>query len=70
MPIVLDVSALDTLLSQPLTKKHIYCNFHKAYLSHAHMVKLVQLNIQSVSFCDGYTIYPTHELTQLRKKRK
>ncbi len=67
MHIVLDVSAFDTLLSKPLAKKHIYCNFHKAYLTHAQLLKLTQLDIQSVSFCDGHTIYPNHELTRLRK---
>lgn len=67
MHIVLDVSAFDALLSKPLTKKHIYCNFNKEYLTHAHLTKLAQLNIQSVSFCDGHTIYPNHELTRLRK---
>ncbi len=67
MHIALDVDAFDTLLSHPLMHPHIYCNFHKSYLSHAQLLKLNELQVKSVSFCDGYTIYPTHELTRLRK---
>lgn len=54
--------SLGDFLKKELSQgRHIYCSFTKAQLHGSLRRELKKREIQSISFIDGYTIYPCHE---------
>ncbi|MGD1336111.1 hypothetical protein ACP6H1_27335 [Vibrio harveyi] len=68
--IVKDMDDLARLLSTKLEYHHLYCQFCKGRLTRYWLLKLVEMGVKSVSFCNGHTIYPTSELTYIKPMLK
>ena len=65
--IVATLKELEQLLEHPeLKTKHLYCRFQKETLQHHHLIALKKRRVQSVTFTNSCTIYPSSVLTQLK----
>ena len=56
-----DTSLSDFLKTEIAEGKHIYCSFKKESIDYGFKQLLIKRKVSSISFCDGFTLYPVNE---------